>query len=105
MLMEQINVMGFWNRFDEAREVSIAEVAKATGINNGSLRNLHSSGKLPNLPDTVVIADYLGVSLDWLVLGKVTNDRESKISKVVKAYLDADEVSKIAVERILRLDL
>ena len=102
MLMEQVDILGFWKRFDESRTESLADVAKATGINNGSLRNLHSSGKLPNLADTVVLADYLGWSLDWLVLGKVVEQKES-VSRLVKAYLLADELTKRMVDRLLGL--
>ena len=104
MTMEQISVLGFWERFDEVRKVTLEQVARESGINQGTLRNLRSRKLLPNLLDTVVIADYLNVSLDWLVLGKVQNDKDSFLSKLVKAYLETDELSKLVVDRVLKLN-
>ena len=104
MTMEQISVLGFWERFDEVRKVTLEQVARESGINQGTLRNLRSRKLLPNLLDTVVIADYLNVILDWLVLGKVQNDKDSFLSKLVKAYLETDELSKLVVDRVLKLN-
>ena len=103
MTMEQVNVLGFWSRFDEVRTGTLEEVARNSGINQGTLRNLRSRKLLPNLLDTVVLADYLNVSLDWLVLGKVDNDENSSLAKLVRAYLEADELSKLVVDRVLKL--
>lgn len=103
MTMEQVNVLGFWSRFDEVRTGTLEEVARNSGINQGTLRNLRSRKLLPNLLDTVVLADYLNVSLDWLVLGKVANDENSSLAKLVRAYLEADELSKLVVDRVLKL--
>lgn len=103
MTMEQVNVLGFWSRFDEVRTGTLEEVARNSGINQGTLRNLRSRKLLPNLLDTVVLADYLNVSLDWLVLGKVDNDEDSSLAKLVRAYLEADELSKLVVDRVLKL--
>ena len=104
MTMEQVNVLGFWSRFDEVRTTTLEEVARQSGINQGTLRNLRSRKLLPNLLDTVVIADYLNVSLDWLVLGKVSNDKDSSLSKLVNSYLAADELTKLVVDRVLKLE-
>ena len=104
MTMEQVNVLGFWSRFDEVRTTTLEEVARQSGINQGTLRNLRSRKLLPNLLDTVVIADYLNVSLDWLVLGKVANDSDSSLAKLVNAYLEADELTKVIVDRVLKLE-
>ena len=103
MPMNEINIMGFWDRFDEARPVTIEQVAIATGLNQGSLRNLRSSRKLPNLADTVVIADYLNVSLDWLVLGKVSDERDTEIGRILKAYLESDELTRMMVRKLLNM--
>lgn len=104
MPMEQINVLGFWSRFDEARTTTLEQVSKNTGINQGTLRNLHYTMKLPNLTDTVVLADYLNVSLDWLVLGKVVEKGNSdSLDKLVSAYLNSDEQTKFVVNRILNI--
>ena len=104
-MMENMNisVIGFWSRFDEVRGGTLDEVCKATGIPNNTLRGLRSKNKLPNLVDTVVIADFLNVSLDWLVLGKVANEKGSDLSEVLKSYSEADELTKLMVRRLLKL--
>lgn len=103
MQMQEINILSFWNRFDSVRTVSIDKVAENTGLNAGTLRNLRMNKKLPNLVDTVVIADYLKCSLDWLVLGRVSAEKEEEVGLILKAYLDSDEVTKLLVKRTLRL--
>ena len=103
MLMEQINVMGFWSRFDEVRNTTLEQVADNIGMNRGSLRNLHYTRKLPNLADTVCIADYLNVSLDWLVLGKVVDSGNEKVSKLLSAYLSSDEATRTVINRLLNI--
>ena len=101
MLMEQVNVLGFWNRVDEIRNGTLEEMANGTGISQGTIRNLRSRKMLPNLADTVVIAEYLGVSLDWLVLGKVSTEKTNELSRVLKAYEESDTITKMLVLKVL----
>lgn len=101
MLMEQVSVLGFWGRVDEVREGTLEDMANGTGISQGTIRNLRSRKMLPNLADTVVIAEYLGVSLDWLVLGKVSTEKTIELSRVLKAYEEADTITKMLVSKVL----
>ena len=103
MLVSQITVMSFWNRFDDVRQGTIEDVSKGTGINQGTLRNLRSRKMLPNLADTIAIADYLNVSLDWLVLGKVVESRSEEMNEVMNEYKKADNFTKLLVQRALKL--
>ena len=103
MAMEKVTVLDFWNRFDSVRKGTLNDVSQGTNIPVGTLKNLRTRKLLPSLLDTVVIADYLGVSLDWLVLGKVSSEKEEDVSLVLKAYLDSDELTKALVKRTLML--
>ena len=103
MPMQEFTVSQFWNRVDSARKGTLEDMSNKTGISEGTLRNLRCRKMFPNLTDTVLIADYLGVSLDWLVFGKVSSEKEEEVSLILKAYLDSDEVSKTLVKRVLKL--
>ena len=103
MTMPQISVLSFWSRFDDVRSVSIDEVAKATGIKSGTIRNLRARKMLPNLADTIALADYLNVSLDWLVLGKVVEKGSEDLNEVMLEYKRSDNLTKLLVQRTLRL--
>jgi len=103
MPMHDFTVIQFWNRVDSARKGTLEDMSNKTGISEGTLRNLRCRKMFPNLTDTVLIADYLGVTLDWLVLGKVSSEKEEEVSSILKAYLDSDEVTKLLVKRTLML--
>jgi len=103
MPMQDFTVIQFWNRVDSARKGTLEDMSNKTGISEGTLRNLRCRKMFPNLTDTVLIADYLGVTLDWLVLGKVSSEKEEEVSSILKAYLDSDEVTKLLVKRTLML--
>ena len=103
MPMQEFTVSQFWNRVDSARKGTLEDMSNKTGISEGTLRNLRCRKMFPNLTDTVLIADYLGVSLDWLVLGKVADEKNADISKVLKAYIDTDEQTKFVIRKLLNL--
>ena len=103
MMVSQVNVMNFWNRFDDVRQGTIEDVANGTGIKQGTLRNLRSRRMLPNLADTIAIADYLNVSLDWLVLGKVVESKSEEVNEVMNEYRKSDNFTKLLVQRALKL--
>ena len=103
MAMQRIGVLDFWSRVDSSRSSTLAHMSEGTGIPLGTLKNFRTRGLLPSLVDTVAIADYLGVSLDWLVLGKDVEQGSGRLSNLLKAYLCADDVTKLMVERILGL--
>lgn len=103
MSMQRIGILDFWERVDSSRSSTLAQMSEGTGIPLGTLKNFRTRRLLPSLVDTVAIADYLGVSLDWLVLGKDVERGGSRVGSLLKAYLCADDVTKLMVERILGL--
>lgn len=60
----------FASRFKEAREkkgVTIKEMIPAIGVSPSAMNNYATGKTLPPLEVALRIAEYLGVSLDWLV--------------------------------------
>ena len=101
--MTEINVTKFWDRFDQVRTDSLETICNRAGVSHNTIRGLRTHNKLPNLVDTIVLADYLNVTLDWLVLGKVADEKNADISKVLKAYIDTDEQTKYVIRKLLNL--
>ena len=104
MTVKQIGIMEFWSRVDEARKGTLEDLSKGTGIPIGTIKNFRTRRTLPSLADTTSIAEYLNVTLDWLVLGKVSNEKSSDLSLVLKAYQDSDTITKMLVMRALKLE-
>lgn len=103
MKMQQIGIMDFWNRVDEARKGTLDELSKGTGIPIGTIKNFRTRHTLPSLADTSAIAEYLNVSLDWLVLGKVVEKGSEDLNEVVTEYKKSDNLTKLLVQRTLKL--
>lgn len=103
MKMQQIGIMDFWNRVDEARKGTLDELSKGTGIPIGTIKNFRTRHTLPSLADTSAIAEYLNVSLDWLVLGKVVEKGSEDLNEVVLEYRKSDNLTKLLVQRTLKL--
>lgn len=50
-----------------ARDKTLLEIEKATGISNANLSRWESGKNLPNIDFCVQLADYYGITLDELV--------------------------------------
>ena len=103
MTMLKIGIMDFWKRVDEARQGTLDELSKGTGIPIGTIKNFRTRHTLPSLADTSAIAEYLNVSLDWLVLGKVVEKGSEDLNDVVAEYKKSDNLTKLLVQRTLGL--
>lgn len=102
MAMHEIGILEFWNRVDQVRPGTLEDMSRGTSIPLGTLKNFRTRKLLPSLADTSSIAEYLNVSLDWLVLGKVAEKDE--VSVITQAYLGSDEYTKELVRRVLKLN-
>jgi transcriptional regulator with XRE-family HTH domain len=49
------------------RNVTASEVSKATGIKQATLSNWKKRKGNLNIPNTIKIANYFGVSTDWFI--------------------------------------
>lgn len=93
----------FWRRIDETRKVSIEVLGRETGINYHSLYTWRNSNYLPSLVYILAIADYLNVTLDWLILGRVCQVDDHDVNDVMKAYIESESVTKLLVKRALKI--
>jgi transcriptional regulator with XRE-family HTH domain len=56
-----------------AQKLTVANVARGTGIKEGVFSNWKSRGGYLSLENTIKVAAFLNVSIDFLVLGKTAN--------------------------------
>lgn len=85
----------------DERGVSDYQVAKATGINRSTFSDWKSGRSEPKNEKLQKIADYFGVSLEYLMTGKDT----PKESQSGKAYYFDDETAEAAQELFEDRDL
>ena len=90
----------FWERFSSVKNDSIANIAVKTGISENTMEGWKVKGRLPKMKDAVTLCEYLGVSLDWLILGKSS---ENFNDRLVKAFKDSDELTKQIIIKLLDL--
>lgn len=76
------------------RNVRPADVARATGIATSTLTNWKKGEYTPKTGKLQLIADYFGVSLEYLTTGKDT----PKESTSGKTYYFSDETAQVAEE-------
>ena len=93
-------VKEFWNRLTEARADTLSVMAQKTGIPLATIKGWHSKNRLPKLDEAIAISEYLGVSLDWLMLGKHS---ESFNDRLIKSYRDSDDLTKQIINKLLNL--
>lgn len=85
----------------DERGVSDYQVAKATGINRSTFSDWKSGRSEPKNEKLQKIADYFGVSLEYLMTGKDT----PKESQSGKTYYFDDETAEAAQELFEDRDL
>ena len=56
----------------QRKGVTVYQVCRATGIPSSTMSDWKSGRSVPKLEKMMMIADYFGVSLDYLVTGKET---------------------------------
>ena len=96
-------VNDFWKRLTYSRPDTLSVMSEKTGIPMATIKGWYSKGRLPKLEDAIKVSDYLGVSLDWLVLGKDVERSGNRVGSLVEAYLCTDEATRLVVNRILGL--
>lgn len=63
--------------FIQSKEITPYRIAKETGISQGLMNEYKSGKKLPTLQNLTKIADYLDISVDYL-LGRTDNPQSHK---------------------------
>ena len=78
---------------------SINALEKEAGISGGIIRRWNE--RSPQCDKIAPVADCLGVSLDWLVLGRETTSLSKKEEAVIKAYRATTPGIKESIEKLL----
>ena len=93
-------VESFWKRLTDSRPDTLAVMSEKTGIPLATIKGWHSKNRLPKTEEAILIARYLNVTLDWLLLGK---RNESFNDQLVKSYLESDELTQQIITKLLHL--
>jgi len=78
--MDNFNCKDFVKRVDkllEQHNLKRNKLLKMCKINSGFLNNLESKGTVPSIDKIISIANYLNVSLEYLVFGKDNTNSNS----------------------------
>ena len=62
----------FWDRVDDlkGRDDTLFKLAQVMGVKTQTLKNMRSECRLPKPTSIKCLADYLGVSTDYLITGE-----------------------------------
>ena len=85
----------------DERKLSNYAVSKATGINQSTFSDWKSGRSVPKQEKLQKIADYFGVSLEYLMTGQIA----AKESTSGTQYYFDDETAELAQELLLNQDL
>lgn len=88
-----------FERLLELKNVSIADVSRATGINQSVFSNWKARKNLISGKNALLIADYFGVSLDYLMTGK---EKESYYTDVETAKIAQEIVESKEMAMLFR---
>lgn len=78
-------------------QTNIKRLEEATGMGNGTIRKWDV--QCPSYDKVVKVADYLCVSLDWLIFGKEAGELTPEELQLVEFYRKADERGKRTILR------
>lgn len=92
--------------------VTVADVSRATGINQSTLSNWKVRNNLLSGKNAQKVADYFGVTVDYLMTGEAPNPQKFTVvpefnefeKALVRAYREADEPVQIVIDRLLNIE-
>lgn len=73
----EVNIKDFWERINNIlkdRKESLKSFSDGCQISNQKIKNWRYQCIYPKAEDLISISEYLHVSIDWLLLGKDTNN-------------------------------
>lgn len=76
----------FWERFkilSKSKHLTQQEICDTTGILLGTLKGWITNERLPDAESAVLLADAIGTTVEYLVTGNQSSERE-KADKLVK---------------------
>lgn len=79
--------------------ISIKALEKEIGLGNGTIKRWDTSS--PQCNKIQLVANYLQVSLEWLITGKEFNNLTREEANLITAYRNADPAIQQAIKKLL----
>lgn len=100
-------------RLLERKGVTVADVSRATGINQSTFTNWKNRNSVLSGKNATLIAEYFGVPVDYLMTGDAkylaiayAKETEATIEEMemIKAFRSADDLTQQMILRLLGLE-
>lgn len=87
----------------QERGITAYKVSKETGITQSTLSDWKRGRSTPKTDNMKKIADYFGVTVDYLMTGEVSRDYGAELSSVdtLAAHFEGEELSEEEMEEIM----
>lgn len=79
--------------------ISIKALEKEIGLGNGTIKRWDNSS--PQCNKIQLVANYLHVSLEWLITGKESNNLTKEETELIIAYRNAEPAIQHATKKLL----
>lgn len=99
------NLISFSDRLEQImryRDITASELARRIGVNRSTISRWRNNGFEPSAENIYTVSNALGVNETWL-MGFDAPMLKADSRKVQDAYDKADDITKLAVRRILGL--
>lgn len=84
-----------YKRLLEERNVTTADVCKATGISQSTMSNWKKRNNALSVKNAQKVADYFGVTIEYLLYGKMYTSDDSVQTSAVAPHYDDERTEQI----------
>lgn len=81
--------------------LSLKALEKEIGLGNGTIRRWAENS--PQCDKLSLVANYLHISLDWIIFGKESENLSEREKEIIKAYRNATEGRQEAIRALLNI--
>lgn len=87
----------------QERGITAYKVSKETGVTQSTLSDWKRGRSTPKTDNMKKIADYLGVTVDYLMTGEESRDYSAELASVdtLAAHFEGEELSEEEMEEIM----
>ena len=83
----------------DEKKISIKALEREAGLGNGVIKRWNETS--PQCNKLEKVANYLHVSIEWLITGKENKDLSEEENKIIAAYKNAAPAIQEAVRKLL----
>lgn len=83
----------------DEKKISIKALERESGLGNGVIKRWNETS--PQCNKLEKVANYLHVSIEWLITGKENKDLSEEENEIIAAYKDAAPAIQEAVRKLL----